>query len=396
MMDRLAGSRPEPRRATLAALRDPQNGEVLDRALLLWMPGPDSVTGEDVAELHLHGGRAVVDGVTAVLAQQPGLREAVAGEFTRRAFENNRIDLNEAEGLADLLVAETQGQRRAALLAAGGALSRTFQGWEKRLLDISAGIEAAIDYSDEDDVGDAAYQSARHDAAALRADIGKVLERPRAERLKDGVRIVFAGPPNSGKSSLVNALAGREAAIESASPGTTRDTIEVPIAIAGIPMLLIDTAGLRDAQDEIEAIGIRKAQRAAEAADIVVWLGDEQPLIPDVFILPIHSRADVRPPHPHRLAVSARNGQNLDILVAKLVAQAQTCLPSEGEIALNSRQHRAASVLRQRLLALILADDPLVAAFEAQDARQVCDTLTGRSGVEDMLDALFSRFCVGK
>ena len=243
-LEALAGTLPAPRMATLAKLRD--GDEVLDNALIIRFPGPASATGEDVAELHLHGGRAVVASVLAALGRIEGLRPAAPGEFTRRAFENGRIDLAEAEGLADLLEAETEAQRRQALALAGGALGRQVAAWQEELLALAAVVEAALDFSDEDDVAPAPRRFRGSRLAALREALTSWLARPPAERLKDGIRVVIAGPPNAGKSSLLNALVGRDAAIVSAIPGTTRDLIEAPVAFGGIPFLLIDTAGLRE------------------------------------------------------------------------------------------------------------------------------------------------------
>ncbi|MFA9201452.1 MAG: tRNA uridine-5-carboxymethylaminomethyl(34) synthesis GTPase MnmE, partial [Cypionkella sp.] len=257
-LDTLAGRRPEPRRAGAMTLRDRQ-GEVLDRALGLWLPGPGTATGEDVAELHLHGGRAVVAAVERELAAMPGLRRAEPGEFTRRAFANGRIDLAEAEGLADLLAAETELQRRAAMAMAGGALSRQVEAWRERVLALSATLEATLDFGDEDDVGALPGDFASR-VEALAGEIRKWLERPRAEPLREGFRVVLAGPPNAGKSSLFNALLEDEAAITAATPGTTRDVIERPVAIAGLPFVLVDTAGLRDVTDDaVERVGIARA-----------------------------------------------------------------------------------------------------------------------------------------
>ena len=394
-LERIAGFLPEPRVARLGAVRDPDNGELLDRALLLWMPGPATATGEDVVELHLHGGRAVVNGVLSMLKAQPGLREAEAGEFTRRAFENGRIDLNEAEGLADLLAAETASQRRSALVAADGVLSRRIGEWRSRLLAVAAGIEAAIDYSDEDDVGAGTVEEAFAQAEALRAEMTELLDRPAAERMRDGVRVVVAGPPNSGKSSLINALAGRNVAIESAIPGTTRDLIEVPIALGGVPIVLVDTAGLRDAADEIEAIGVARAFQATKAADIVLWLGDDDPPLADA-VLAIQSRADARPPHPTRLCVSARTGMNLSELANQIRDRANLLLPGEDSVALNQRQRALIREIADALAMLRRQQDLLLAAENTRMALSACERLSGRAGVEEMLDSLFARFCIGK
>jgi tRNA modification GTPase len=238
-------SLPEPRRAALRSIREPSSGEVLDHALVLRFPGPQSSTGEDVVELHLHGGRSVVAAVLESLSSLPGLRSAQPGEFTRQAFENGRIDLAEAEGLADLLAAETQSQRRVALALADGVLSRRLEVWQSTLLELAAQVEAVLDFSDEGDVGAEMPRSWSEQLDQLTCEIEQLLRVPPAERLRDGIRVVIAGPPNAGKSSLLNKLAGRSAAIISAIAGTTRDVIEAPVALAGTPFLLVDTAGLR-------------------------------------------------------------------------------------------------------------------------------------------------------
>jgi len=393
--DALIGSRPPERRATAAELRDPGSGEVLDRALVLWLPGPGTATGEDLVELHLHGGRAVVDGVLQALAGVPGLRAAEPGEFTRRAFENGRIDLNEAEGLADLLAAETQGQRRAAMLAAGGALSRRVAEWQARLLALSARAEAQIDYADEDDVSPADTEGSVDELAALVAEMRRLLAQPPVERLRDGVRVVLAGPPNSGKSSLLNALSGREASIATPVPGTTRDVIEVPLSVRGVPLILIDTAGLREAEDAIEMFGVRKAHDAMEGADLVLWMGDGPPPTGEAA-LAVRSFSDLGATADGRLSVSARTGENLDRLLNLIVKEAEAVLPAPGEVALNRRQRDLIATLVLQIEAAGDARDPLIVADELRAALRLCDALTGRAGVEQMLDALFGRFCLGK
>lgn len=393
--DRLAGLRPAPRRATAVDLRDPQSGELLDRALVLWLPGPKTATGEDLSELHLHGGRAVINGVLRALARQPGLRSAQPGEFTRRAFENGRIDLNEAEGLADLLVAETQSQRRAALLASGGALSRHIADWQSRLLAISAATEAVIDYSDEDDVGAVSDTDVDVVLRQIATEMEALLARPSVERLRDGVRVVVAGPPNSGKSSLINALSGRDAAIASPRAGTTRDLIEVPLSLDGVPVILVDTAGLRETQDEVEAIGVGRAQEAIAGADLLIWLGDED-FDGENQALAIQPFADLGRTHPERLSVSSHTGENIAVLIDILKTQSAALLPSEGEVALNRRQQDLVQRIVDHLHGAIDAADPLIVADELRASLRLCDELTGRAGVEDMLDALFGRFCIGK
>ncbi|MGE0178266.1 MAG: tRNA uridine-5-carboxymethylaminomethyl(34) synthesis GTPase MnmE [Sphingomonas sp.] len=388
----LAGALPEPRRATLRTLR--RADETLDRALILYFPGPDSATGEDIAELHLHGGRAIVGAVRAALGAVEGLREAAPGEFTRRAYENGRIDLAEAEGLADLITAETEAQRRAALMLAGGALSRQTEAWRERLLAIAARVEAALDFSDEEDVGDPAPDIAG-DIAAFAAEITLWLERPPAERLKDGIRVVLAGPPNAGKSSLFNALLGRDAAIVTATPGTTRDLVEAPVAIGGVAFVLVDTAGLRDSADQAEAIGVARARASAAAADIILWLGPAA--AKPARAIAVHAKADLSaPPAAADIAVSAHSGEGLAELGRMLVQHSNQLIVPEGEVALNAR-HRAC--LREIVSALTEgceASDLLIVAEALRRARQELDRLTGRAGVEDMLDALFGRFCIGK
>lgn len=388
----LAGKLPEPRRASLRTLRF--RGEVLDQAIVLRFPGPNTATGEDLVELHIHGGRAVAAAVLDALGSIEGLRAAEAGEFTQRAFRNGRVDLAEAEGLADLLAAETQSQRRAALTLAGGALSRQVEAWQSELLGLAAQLEAALDFSDEDDVEELPEgwgQRLENFSGQLRT----LLARPPMERLRDGIRVAIAGPPNAGKSSLLNAIVGREAAITSDIAGTTRDLVEAPTQIRGVAFLFTDTAGLRESDDPVEAIGVERARNAVAAADIVLWLGepDERP---HGAVL-VHSKADVTGAEPDAdVSVSAVTGKGIDELIQLLLAKSRTLLPGEKEIAVNER-HRSA--LRDCLGALdeaARARDLIIAAEALRVARAALDRVTGRAGVEDMLGALFGRFCIGK
>jgi tRNA modification GTPase len=395
----LSGRLPPPRVATRARICAPADGATLDSGLVLWFPGPSTATGEDIAELHLHGGRAVIAAVQRALAAFPGLRPAEAGEFTRRAFSNGRIDLAEAEGLADLLSAETELQRRSAMAMAGGALSCTVESWRDRLLHLAAGVEAALDFADEDDV-ESLPESFAGGCTALAGELGEWVARPRAEILRDGFRVVLAGPPNSGKSSLFNTLTDSEAAITSPIPGTTRDVITRAVALDGIPFLFVDTAGLREESvDAVEAIGIARARQATGVADLVLWLGAEGkgPVGPGLW--EIAARCDdpeAAPKHSPRHTVSAHQGLGLAGLRADLVATASSVLPAPGEVAIAERQARLLSDCRLAAERAAGEVDPLLAAENLRAARVALDRLVGRSGTEDMLDALFGRFCIGK
>lgn len=399
----LSGRLPAPRRATLATLADPEDGSHLDRTMVLWLPGPGTATGEDSVELHLHGGRAVVAAVESVLERLPGLRRAQAGEFTRRAFANGRIDLAEAEGLADLLSAETELQRRVALAMTEGALSREVESWRANLLRVSARLEAALDFSDEDDVGvgEATLPAGFADEClALARQIMIWLDRPRAEPLKEGFRVVLAGPPNAGKSTLFNALVEHEAAITAAEPGTTRDVLTYAAALDGVPFTFVDTAGLRDeGAGEIERIGIARARAAAEQADLILWLGPEGAGPEGRPLWEVAARAD-DPSAPGKsegaLNVSARTGEGLASLKSALVEYARRSLPAPGQVALNQRQHDRLGEVAHALRFAAAERDGLLAAENLRLARRSLDALVGRTGTEDMLDALFGRFCIGK
>jgi tRNA modification GTPase len=387
----LAGRLPEPRRASYRRLTDPVSSGVLDEALILWFPGPKTSTGEDLAELHLHGGRAVVAAVLASLSQMNGLRPAEAGEFTRRAFENGRIDLAQAEGLADLLAAETESQRAAAMMLAEGALGEHINIWQKSLLRISAQIEAQLDFSDEGDVDEAVDLTPLH---ALSTSISQLLDNPPAERLRDGVRIVLAGPPNAGKSSLFNALVGRDAAIVTDIAGTTRDQIEAPVQMDGLPLVFIDTAGLHEgAIDPVERIGIDRTSATISAADMILWLGDAAET-PEGAIL-IASKSDLGDAKPG-LAVSPQTGAGMAALRQAILTHARTLLPKPGSLALNQRHREILAEVLQALHQASLAQDLLITAEHLRIARSRLDHITGRASVEDMLDTLFGGFCIGK
>lgn len=387
----LAGPLPEARRASLRRFRG-VDGATLDDGLALWFPGPATATGEDLAELHLHGGRAVVAAVLAALGGIPGCRMAEAGEFTRRAFENGRIDLTEAEGLAGLLAAETELQRRSALALAEGGMGRLVATWETTLLRESARLEALLDFSDEGDVADdlpdiAPLQGLADEMAAL-------LASPPAERLRDGVKVVLGGPPNAGKSSLFNALIDRDAAIVTDIAGTTRDRIEAPVSLDGVPLLFVDTAGLHEAAaDAVEAIGMARSSEALDAADIVLWLGDASTAPPGAIL--VASKSDISP-RAEGLPVSVRTGEGLAELRTALIDRAKSLLPQPGALALNARHRAILAEVANLVSEAASSNDALIRAEQLRVARTVLDRLTGRSGVESMLDALFGAFCIGK
>jgi tRNA modification GTPase len=393
---RIAGSLPETRTAALRELRNPATGELLDEALVLRFDAPASATGENIVEFQCHGGRAVVDAILDVLASVDGLRCAQPGEFTRRAFENGRIDLTEAEGLADLIEAETETQRKAALALAEGGLRKQVTDWQQQLLALSAQVERAIDYDEDDESIDPAVQLA---CGALAQDLKWWLSRPRTERLKDGVRVVVAGPPNAGKSSLINVIAGEDRAIVTDVPGTTRDHIEVPMALAGLPILLTDTAGIRESADPVEAIGVARASKFVEAADVLVWLGAPDGMPDHQRSIAVHAKADLpdRSDAPFGvIAVSSISGEGIAELLQEIESRAEQVLPAEGAIAVNRRQAQSMAEAAEALERAAGASDPVLLAEDLRSARSAFDRLTGRAGVEDVLDALFSRFCLGK
>jgi tRNA modification GTPase len=395
-MRSLAGQLPEARRTSALELLDGE-GETIDRALVLWLPGPGTATGEDVAEFHLHGGRAVIAALENTLEAMPGLRRAEPGEFTRRAFANGRIDLAEAEGLADLLGAETELQRRSAITMAGGAFSHQVEAWRERLLSASASLEAVLDFSDEDDVALLPVNFAQG-LDLLRSDIAAWLARPRAEVLREGYRVVIAGPPNAGKSTLFNALVESEAAIATPIPGTTRDVLTRPVALEGIPFLFADTAGLHDSvSDEVEAIGIERALEALDRADLVLWLGPEGQGPQGAWDIASQiDRPGAMPKRHPRHRVSAVTGAGMDNLRDDLVVAARGAMPKPGEAALNERQHQLLTRAAHVLSEACHESDPLLIAENLRIARTAFDALLGRTTTEDMLDALFGRFCIGK
>lgn len=391
----LCGALPEPRRASLRTLKDSQ-GQQLDESIVIIFPGPNSASGEDLAELHLHGGRAVVRAVENSLGAMDGLRKAEAGEYTRRAFENGVMDLNQADALSDLLFAETERQRKSAITMMDGFGSRILE-WQQDLLKVSALIESELDFSDEDDVDSGSHEKLLSQSISLTEQIDVLLDAPPVERLRDGIKIVLGGPPNSGKSTLLNALTQREAAIVSDVAGTTRDIIEIPVSIGGIAFLFLDTAGVReDSDDDIEKIGIRRAEQAFEAADIILWLGDGSPKS-DAKIIYIAPKSDIIGYHQtEKLSLSAKTGEGLESLKAELIDLAQHMIPGEDSFALNKRQRDSLRELSQSLKDMQHSDDWLIMGEYARIARLAMDRLTGASHTEELLDTIFGQFCIGK
>ena len=339
----------------------------------------------------------MVDAILAAIGSMDGLRPAEPGEFTRRAFDNGRIDLTEAEGLADLIEAETEAQRKAALALAEGGLRKQVEGWQEVLLTLSARAERAIDYADEDET--AIDSALSRDCAVLAEELGQWLARPRIEPLKDGIKVVVAGPPNSGKSSLLNAIAGEERAIVTDVPGTTRDHIEVPLSLAGIPILLTDTAGLRESGDQVEQIGIARAGVLIERADVLVWLGRSVEAPTHDCLIRVQPKSDLPGRADARagaIAVSAVTGQGIKEILEAIGEAARHLIPAEDAITLNRRQATHLAEAAEALGQAAAANDIVLVAESLRAARVAFDRLTGRAGVEEVLDALFSRFCLGK
>ena len=412
-LQRLAGrGLPPPRRAVRARLRHPASGETLDDGLCLWFPGPASFTGEDVAELHVHGGRAGIDAVTGALAGLPGLRLAEPGEFTRRAFEHGKMDLTAAEGVADLVAAETAAQHRQALRQMAGELGALYDGWRARLVRLLAHGEAAIDFADEDVPATVTADAAAEADGLIAAIAAHLDDARRGERLRDGVRIAILGAPNVGKSSLLNRLARRDAAIVSPVAGTTRDVIEVALDLAGYPVAVADTAGLRAGGDEIEREGVRRAHaRAAEADLRIVMFAADAPapdaasaalLAGDADAVPVVNKIDLAP-GPATLAgrapqrVSARTGAGFGALLAEIGRQVARRFDPAGAPALTRARHRAAlEACLEALRRARTAPLPELAAEDYRLAARALGRITGRVDVEELLDVVFRDFCIGK
>ncbi|MFD0985783.1 tRNA uridine-5-carboxymethylaminomethyl(34) synthesis GTPase MnmE [Methyloligella solikamskensis] len=404
----LAGALPAPRRATLRRLTDPATGSLLDRGLVLWFPGPASFTGEDMAELHIHGGRAVSQNVVNASLTRESVRLAEPGEFASRAFENGKLDLSAVEGLADLINAETAAQANQALTQAEGSLRDRATGWREHILRAQALAEASIDFSDEEDVADDAMVQAKQEASALLQELTAELQKRSGERLREGFRIVIAGPPNAGKSSLLNAIAARDVAIVSAEAGTTRDLVEVHLDLDGLPVILTDTAGLREGGGEIESEGMRRALSRASDADLVLWLidatdpqtdppADLGKLAPFPVLNKIDQVADAGAVEV--LPISAKTGAGIGSLLDEIKRRAADGLEEGGEPpAITRARHRteieAAASALQRFLNE--EGEHELAAEELRIAARHIGRLTGHIDVEEILGAIFGEFCIGK
>jgi len=399
-LETMLGMIPEPRLATLRPIRD-RNGLLLDRGLVLFFAAPASFTGEDVAELHVHGGRAVVAAVLTALAELPGYRAAEAGEFTRRAFENGRADLTEVEGLADLIAAETEAQRRQALLQAEGGLAVRLRAWSGDLLQARAMLEAGLDFVDEEDVPTSVIASAVADAKRLAGEMEALLAASAfGERVRSGFDVVLLGAPNVGKSSLLNALAQREAAIVTAEPGTTRDLIEIALDIEGYAVTLVDTAGLRDAAGLVERQGIDRARRRSAGADLVLVLDDgQEPTVEPpvgVAVLNVRTKVDRGGAAASGLAVSAVSGEGLDALRRAIGSALGLAERRPDALIVRERQRQGIAAARDALAGIDSSQPPELIAEELRRAADALGRVSGRTGVEDLLGAIFSAFCIGK
>ena len=397
ILQALGGRLPPPRRAVLRALRAAaaDGPELLDRALMLWFPGPGSYTGEDSAELHLHAGPAVVEAVSDALVML-GARPAEPGEFTRRAFGNGRLDLLEAEGVADLTEAETQAQRRQALRQADGALSRLYDGWAGRLRRLLAHQEALLDFPDEDlppETSAAAAEGIQRLLDEMRLHLA---EGERGPRLRSGLFVAVSGPPNVGKSSLVNRLAGRDAAMVSEWAGTTRDAIEVRLVLGDVPVTLVDTAGLRETADPLEAEGVRRARRHAAEADLVLHVAAEGGATASDGVR-VWNKVDLAPAPAGWHGVSAHTGEGIDALAALLACEVRRLTEAGAGPPLTRARHRAGVAEAVGHLEMVRhLELPELQGEALRLAMQALGRLTGAVGVEDLLDTVFGDFCIGK
>lgn len=407
VLEAFCGGVPASRHATLRDIGPPRL-PAIDRGLVIWFPAPASFTGEDMAELHTHGGRAVVSEVIEAVLSLDGTRLAEPGEFARRAFENGKLDLTQVEGLADLISAETEAQRWQALAQAEGSLRALYEGWRAELLRAQALVEAGLDFADEGDVVADVALKAEAIVTSLLASISHHLADRRGERLRDGVRIVIAGPPNVGKSSLLNALAKRDVAIVSEEAGTTRDVLEVYLDLGGLPVILTDTAGLRESESKVEAEGVRRALSRTKQADVVLWLVDatapvwESPVAlgtkPAICIV---NKIDLGPQGTRQdcIEISAKTGQGLDRLIEVLEEQAALIAETGSGAPLMTRARHRAELEDARAALQRFGDAPLSPELKAEELRIAAHhvgRLTGRIDVEEVLGGIFGEFCIGK
>ena len=409
VIETISGGLPEPRTASLRSFRDSENSPI-DRGLALFFPAPASFTGEDCAELHLHGGKAVVDAMITALYKFEGCRLAEAGEFTRRAFANGKFDLTVAEGLADLIAAETDGQRRLALQISSGAQATLYASWRTELIRARALIEAELDFADESDVPGSVSDQVWRLMRDLADRIGKhVADAKRGAMVRDGFRVVIVGAPNAGKSSLLNALAGRDVAIVSDEPGTTRDLIEIKLDLNGLPVLVIDTAGLRETEGKVERIGIDRAREQASAADLIITLTDlSNPVAPtlddvaDSVTLRLGTKSDLAPPSAaakYDLVISTRTGEGLDDLLEALTNRAALAAGNLSDPLPTRRRHMELLTETIREVTAAVYDEAAPLEVRAEYLRRASHSLgriTGDVDVEDILDVVFSQFCIGK
>ncbi|ARP99049.1 tRNA uridine-5-carboxymethylaminomethyl(34) synthesis GTPase MnmE [Pseudorhodoplanes sinuspersici] len=420
----MIGRVPAPRQAAFATVRDPQSGGAIDQALVLFFEGPNSETGEDVAEFQLHGGRAVVAATFNALSKLEGMRMAEAGEFTRRAFENGKLDLTAIEGLADLIYADTESQRKQAIRQLQGLLGNRAEAWRRRLIEALALVEAGIDFSDEADVAADVTSRSLEAVRALQQEIAAVLaEGRRGERMREGLVVAIAGPPNAGKSTLLNKIARRDVAIVSPYAGTTRDVIEVHLDLEGFPVTLLDTAGIREATDPVEQEGVARARARAAEADLVLWLMENEganpvsrPDSPETWT--VRTKIDLgsdqsagyraeeyaggssRPEQRHFYELSAVSGEGVDRLLTDLTAYARNTLESrEPALITRERQRNLLEMTEKALKRGILRGEEGQEDLFAEELRLASQSLgriTGRVDVEDILDVIFRDFCIGK
>lgn len=412
--ERLAGVVPAPRRATVVSLTGGADAGVIDEALMLYFPAPASFTGEDVLEIQHHGGLATARALFETLAAMPELRAAEPGEFTKWAFLNGKLDLTQAEGLADLIDATTRAQARAALRQLSGRQGAQYAAWREQLLQALAMVEAEIDFAAEEEVPEAMWRGLSASIAALAETIGRHLDDGhRGERLRDGLTVAVVGAPNVGKSSLVNVLAKRDVAIVTPLPGTTRDVIEVVLELDGLPLTLLDTAGLRDSDDPIEREGITRARRSAEEADLRLWVIDHpghrwppaeaRMAAAAESTITVLNKADLWPEMAApagMIRVSALTGEGIDSLLVALTSRAQELLAGGDAAVITRSRHRAALEAAHAALKRALAfgddDDLGLLAEELRLAARAIGRVTGAIGVEDILDRVFGTFCIGK